>query len=108
MTLQASRVFAADPIQLCEAPFMTLFFAIFCSSAFAWEVRLDEAGQELSWQADEIPYSINAKGALGLSQAAVETLVAAATATGVHPWRETSFSTNKEAPTSSSRLTTIR
>ncbi len=58
---------------------MTLFFAIFCSSAFAWEVRLDEAGQELSWQTDEIPYSINAKGALGLSQAAVETLVAAAT-----------------------------
>ena len=58
---------------------MTLLFAILCSTASAWEVRLDEAGQELSWSGGEVPYSINATGAMEMSQAAVETLVAAAT-----------------------------
>ncbi len=58
---------------------MMLFFTLLCSTATAWEIRLDDAGQELRWQGPEVPYSINAKGALGMSQAAVETLVAAAT-----------------------------
>ena len=58
---------------------MMFLFAFLCSTATAWEIRLDDAGQEMRWRSQEVSYSVNAKGALGLSHAAVETLVAAAT-----------------------------
>jgi hypothetical protein len=77
---------------------MTLFFAITCSSAFAWEVRLDDAGQEMMWATKEVPYSINIDSAKGLSQAAVETLVAAATRNWSAPL-EGQLNFNQNTPT---------
>ena len=58
---------------------MTILLAITCTSAFAWEIRLNDAGQEMMWKMNTIPYSVNVQGAKGLSQAAIETLVAAST-----------------------------
>ena len=58
---------------------MTLLLAITCSSAFAWEIRTNDAGHEMMWKMNKIPYSVNVEGVEGLSQAAIETLVAAAT-----------------------------
>jgi hypothetical protein len=58
---------------------MFILLSILATPAHAWEIRLDESGQELLWNTENIPYSVNVDGNHGLSAAAFETLIAAAT-----------------------------
>jgi len=64
---------------------MFLFFALFATDANAWEVRMDPSGQELAWQTPEISYRVNGSGKHGLSEAAIDTLMAAATRNWASP-----------------------
>ena len=64
---------------------MFAILAILVTPAHAWEIRLDSAGQEMGWRNGEIPYSVNVDGNHGLTAAAFETLIAAATRNWTKP-----------------------
>lgn len=64
---------------------MFLLLSLFAADANAWEVRLDSAGQEMMWSANDVPYRVNPSGNHGLSEAAINTLMAAATRNWVSP-----------------------
>lgn len=58
---------------------MVSIFALLALPALAFEVRTDELGQEVRWRRHTIRYRVNPEGDHGLSVAAVDTLIAAAT-----------------------------
>ena len=58
---------------------MVSIFALLALPALAFEVRTDELGQEVQWRRHTIRYRVNPEGDHGLSNAAVDTLIAAAT-----------------------------
>jgi len=58
---------------------ITLILSLTTSDALAWQVRLNDQGNELSWDTKSIPYAINSAGAHGMSDVAIESMVAAST-----------------------------
>lgn len=64
---------------------MLALLAIFAADALAWEGRTDDLGQQLQWAQHTIPFKINPRGDHGLSDSAINTLVAAATRGWTHP-----------------------
>ena len=64
---------------------MFLILSMLAAPAHAWEVRLDATGQEMMWANGTIPYTVNVDGNHGLSAAAFETLIAAATRNWTNP-----------------------
>lgn len=63
---------------------MLLALAILAHPALAWEGRVDGNGQQLRWEQHTIPFKLNPDGDHGLSEAAINTLVTAAT----HAWTD--------------------
>lgn len=63
---------------------MLLSLVILCQSALAWEGRVDSNGMQLRWEQHTIPFKLNPDGDHGLSEAAINTLVTAAT----HAWTD--------------------
>jgi len=57
---------------------MVTALAFLLSTAHGFEVRTDELGQALQWQRTTIRYQVNPSGNHGLSKAAVDTLISAA------------------------------
>ena len=57
---------------------MVTLFAFLLGTAHGFEVRTDEFGQALQWQRSTIRFQINPSGEHGLSEAAVDTLISAA------------------------------
>ena len=64
---------------------MLALLAILAPNAHAWEGRTDDLGQQLHWAQHTIRFQINPSGDHGLSESAVDTLVAAATRGWTHP-----------------------
>ena len=57
---------------------MVTLFAFLLSTAHGYEIRTDELGQTLQWRRSTIRYQVNPSGSHGLSDAAVDTLISAA------------------------------
>ena len=62
-------------------PIITLLL----NPALAFEVRTDELGQTVQWKRHTIRYKVNPEGDHGLSDAAIETLIGAATREWTNP-----------------------
>jgi hypothetical protein len=58
---------------------MFSLFALLLNPAHGFEVRTDELGQRLQWKRHTVRYKVNPDGDHGLSEAAVDTLISAAT-----------------------------
>jgi hypothetical protein len=58
---------------------MITLFAFLLSTAHGFEIRTDEFGQPVKWQRKTIRYQVNPEGNHGLSKAAVNTMISAAT-----------------------------
>jgi len=91
---------------------MFLLFSILLAPAHAWEVRMDGAGQEMLWGKGDISYRVNVDGNHGLSAAAFETLIAAATRNWTNPLEgQLTFSqqgqTNSKSPSHTDDSNTI-
>ncbi len=64
---------------------MFTLFAFVVSTAHGFEVRTDEFGKALQWQRTTIRYQVNPTGDHGLSKAAVDTLISAASRAWTSP-----------------------
>ena len=64
---------------------MVMILALLALPAHAFEVRTDELGQEVHWRRHTIHYRVNPEGDHGLSTAAVDTLIGAATRAWTDP-----------------------
>lgn len=64
---------------------MFTLLPLFLQSALAFEVRTDDLGQTVQWRRHTIRYRFNPEGDHGLSSAAVETLISAATREWTNP-----------------------
>jgi hypothetical protein len=63
---------------------MLLTLALLCQPSLAWEGRVDANGKQLRWAQHTVPFKLNPDGDHGLTEAAINTLVTAAT----HAWTD--------------------
>jgi len=75
---QASSCQYSIPIQVVEAVLFAILLAIAAPDAQAWQVRVNDHGYELKWETSSIEYAINYAGNHGLSEVAIDSMVAGA------------------------------